>query len=180
MESLDSLVSFWTQCMMAPSFIIGFLGVFIFIFSKSKSLNLNRLNNGRKIGIILISQLVFTWSIGFSLIAFFENRAQAELITFLNSPDLELKINGNKINDNESKKIYSEIKKIGNFPSEHPILKKELNFKIKSRTETYNLWVIQNSRSKNEFHVYSDKYKSTDIKAFGILISNLLMKYYSG
>ncbi len=178
MENFDSLVTFWNRWMMLPSFFIGGLGVLIFIFSKSELLN--GLNKGGKIGIILISQLVLIWSIGFSLSAFFENRVRAELITFLNNQDLNLKINGKEINNNESKKVFSEIKKIENFSSDHPILKKELKFEIKSKTDTFTLRIIQNSRNKNEFHVYSDKYKSTDINTFARLNSNLLRKYYSG
>ena len=178
MENLDLLITFWNKWMMLPSFIIGFLGVIIFILSNSELLNF--LKNKRKTGMFLIGQLVLIWAIGFSLFAFFESKAQIELITFLNSPDLELKINGNKINSNQSKKIFAEIKKIEDFPSNHPTLKKEMSFEIKSKIETLTLRIVQNSKNKNEFWVDSDKYKSTNINTFGQLNSNLFMEYYSG
>ena len=163
-----------------PSFLLGFFGVISFILKDSELLRV--LKNKKKIGIILIAQLLFVLFTSYTVSDYFENNVKTELITLLEKSNLEIEINNEKLNALQtgeiSNELKTEIKKIGEIRLNHPTFLKKIQIRLKSNIETHNLSIEQNYDNKTEFIIHSDRYKYTKLNPFGGMKSNLFKQYF--
>lgn len=177
MSILDLLTTFWMKWIMLPSFILGIIGFFFYLYSiQNKKLNRKKSN---LIGIYLIILFVFNWLIGFSLSWSFETLIKKELISFLNQPNIEIIINGEKLVPEYSSRIISELKKIKSLPGHHSSPKDEIELKIISDKDSMTLTVKQDSEKEYEFWIFSDKYNHTKENVIGKLKTLVFIRYYN-
>jgi hypothetical protein len=180
MEKFDTFLIFWNKWIIIPSILLGFFGVISFVFKDSELLKI--IKNKKKVGIILIIQMVLFLFTTHKLSDYFENKVKTELITILEKTDLKLEINGKKLDllqtEQISNEIKNEIKKIGELKLNHPSFLKKMKLRLESNTETLNLSIEQNFDNKTEFIIHSDRYKSTELNPFGGMKSELFRKYF--
>lgn len=177
MSILDLLTTFWMNWIMLPSFILGIIGLLFYVYSiQNKKINRKRFNI---IGIYLIILFVFNWLIGFSLSLTFETLVKKELISFLNQPNIEIKINGKKLVPEYSTRVVSELKEIKSLPGHHSSPKDEIELKIISDKDSMTLTIKQDSEKEYEFWVFSDKYNHTKENDIGKLKTLVFIRYYN-
>ena len=165
MSILDLLTTFWMNWIMLPSFILGIIGLLFYVYS---------IQNKK-----LIILFVFNWLIGFSLSLTFETLVKKELISFLNQPNIEIKINGEKLVPEYSTRVVSELKEIKSLPGHHSSPKDEIELKIISDKDSMTLTIKQGSEKEYEFWVFSDKYNHTKENDIGKLKTLVFIRYYN-
>ena len=176
MTTLDLLTTFWIKWIMLPSFILGIIGFLFYIYSVS---NKNIIRKKSKLtGISLLVLFAFNWLIGFSLAWSLETLAKNELISFLNQPNIEIEINGEKLVPEYLTRVVSELKKIENLSAHHSRPKGEIELKISSEEDSMTLVVKQDSEKKYEFWIFSNKYNHTKENIIGKLNTLVFIKYY--
>ena len=158
------------------SFVMVFIGSIMVVYSR-----VNRNENSirlKKIGVILIVQLVFVFMLLFSLHIIFNKIVRNEIIEMLNSKDLIIKINNKEININDRMQIINDLKNYTFKTPDHSgpvgqIYKVELKTKIKSK----KLYLQQNSMDTTIFYVWDYTYKTSTMNDVGSIRTVILKKY---
>lgn len=178
MTTLDLLTTFWKNWIMLPSFILGIIGFFFFVYSVSNE-NIKR-KKSKITGISLLIIFAFNWFIGFSLAWSLETLAKNELMNFLNQPNIKIEINGEKLVPEYLTRVISELKKIENLTAHHSHPTDEIEIKISSEEDSMTLVVRQDSEKKYEFWVFSNRYNHTKENIIGKLNTLVFIKYFGG
>lgn len=175
-EFLDVLTSFWAKWLVAPSFFLGIIGIFVYFYSSSNEDRIKKIP--KAIGIFLIGLLVFTWLTFYTLAWTLETLVKNELIAFLNQPDLEIEINSEKVDTDYSYRVINELKRIGDLPTTKSHSTKELQIDIISKKESSTIRIQQDSKMMYQFWIYSDDYNYTKDHYIGKLKTSVFIKYY--
>lgn len=132
------------------SFLLGLIGVFLYI--KTKNLQLNNLSN--KLKNILLIQFVITFIFLIFISKVLENRIISHYKDFLYRKKSVLKIENRIITENQKAKLINELKKIEkiNGHGTHPIDK--INIIIETEIDTLNLLIYKDSEIKNEYWIF--------------------------
>ena len=158
------------------SFVILFIGSVMVVFSRvNQNENSIRL---KKIGVILIIQLVFVFMLLFSLHIIFNRIVRNDIIEILNSKDLLIKINKKEIDLDDKMQIINDLKNYTFKTPNHSspvgqIYEVELKTKIKSK----KLYLQQNSLDTTIFYVWDYTYKTSTMNDVGSIRTVIPEKY---
>lgn len=163
---LDSFLSLWSYWMFV-SFGLGIIGFGLLFYvqygkpeDKRKSLI---------IGGLLFAQVFATWAIAFGLSSVLENNVRNELLEFLISPNIQVKMNDELLPYEQSELVLNELKKVESIMAHHSHPTDRLTIDLIRNDETFPLRIERDSGIPTEYWVFSDKYKVTSSNEIGRL-----------
>ena len=147
------------------SFLIALVGFCFLIYSKYEIGTKKK--KARIIGIILFVQVFLFFWVNFKLMNTMQNKARKEFVTFLDYPDLKVKINDVEIKENSLEQTISSLRNIRYVHGHHSHPEEEIEIIISSKEKNIKIKAAQDSEIKTEYWIFWDKYESTKLNEIG-------------
>jgi hypothetical protein len=154
------------------SFIVGILGLILFLLNRSESKRLKRKN----LGLVLFVQMWLFGLIFLLLNNLFKNNAKKELLHKLSQTDLIFEKCNEQLDRNESEQLRRLLTEIKNISRHHSSPTYCGNIKFKYLNEIVNLRIERDNTIRTEYWIYWDKYIVTKDNPIGYLRTDKLNK----
>ncbi len=154
-------------------FGIAFIGFILFLATNSMEKFSNRKSKLKNIGIIMFAQIFLLEFFMIILQSILTNHIRTEFVEILKNKNTLLVQDNNTFGKFSSVELKNELLNVKNFEPHHSHPENEMSINVISNYGNFIITVGQDSNEKNEYWIFSNKYKFSSDNEIGRINSEL-------